>query len=119
MQKREVGSHQGQEKEIWNVFSIFKYSKIRSLRKNNVFVFFSKAIWSHLSLGLELTVLHMTETSPFNLGVCSGGRRTPLSMQPEQPALGCLPDILAEAASADAASWWRMSVESQTDKKQE
>lgn len=40
-------------------------------------------------------------------------------MLPEQPALGCLPDILAEAASADAASWWRMSVESQTDKKQE
>lgn len=42
MQKREVGSHQGQEKEIWNVFSIFKYSKIRSLRKNNVFCFFFK-----------------------------------------------------------------------------
>lgn len=40
-------------------------------------------------------------------------------MQPEQPALGCLPDILAEDASIEAASWWRMSVESQTDKKQE
>lgn len=40
-------------------------------------------------------------------------------MQPEQPALGHLPDILAEDASIEAASWWRMSVESQTDKKQE
>lgn len=68
---------------------------------------------------LELIVLHVTASSPFNLGVCSGGRRTLLSMQLEQPALGCLPDILAEAASIDAASWWRMSVESQTDKEQE
>ena len=34
MQKRSEGSHQGQEKEIWNVFSTLKYSKISSLRKN-------------------------------------------------------------------------------------
>ena len=41
-----------------------------------------------------------------------------LSMLPEQPALGCLPDTLAEA-SIGSSLWWRMSVESQTDKKQE
>lgn len=40
-------------------------------------------------------------------------------MQPELPALGKLPDILAEPVSFEAATWWRMSKESQTDKKQE
>ena len=43
MQKRSEGSHQGQEKEIWNVFSTLKYSKISILRKNKGplgFVFF-------------------------------------------------------------------------------
>lgn len=38
-----IRDKKGQEKEIWNVFSTFKYSKIRSLGKNNG-LFFSKAI---------------------------------------------------------------------------
>lgn len=87
VQKQGEGSHQGQKKEIWNVFSTFKYSKITSLGKNNG-LFFPKAIWRQL-VNLELPV-HMTATSPFYLGVCSGGRRTLLSTQPEQPALGYL-----------------------------
>lgn len=66
-------------------FLPFKYNRIRSLGKNYG-LFFSKAICRQPVTGLELTVLHMTATSPFNLGVCSGGTRTPLSMQPEQPA---------------------------------
>lgn len=49
MQKPGDGSQQGQKKEIWNVFTTFKYSKIRSLGKNNDFlIFFLKAVWRQL-----------------------------------------------------------------------
>lgn len=35
VQQQGDGSHLGQAKEVRNVFSIFKYSKMRSLEKNN------------------------------------------------------------------------------------
>lgn len=40
VQPRCDGSHLGQEKGIWNVFSTFKYGKMRRLGKNNFWTFF-------------------------------------------------------------------------------